>query len=112
MRAQAPISGASTRTRALTVPASRSMLTTVIVIGNTRPEELTRVLGIVYRAISGHLIGKAGSIQARASTGAVTVIHPASRCMPVSSPKPGIDRHWGTWRDISRAHRSPPSGSR
>ena len=40
----------------------------------TRPEVLTRVLGIVYRAISGHLIGKTGLTRASSATGAVTLI--------------------------------------
>jgi Putative transposase len=40
----------------------------------TRPEVLTQVLGIVYRAISGHLIAKAGLSCASAATGAVTLI--------------------------------------
>jgi hypothetical protein len=35
----------------------------------TRPEVVTRVLGIVYRAISGHLIRKAGLTRASAVTG-------------------------------------------
>jgi hypothetical protein len=40
----------------------------------TRPELVTQVLGIVYRAISGHLIRKAGLKRANAVTGAVTLI--------------------------------------
>jgi len=40
----------------------------------TRPELVTQVLGIVYRAISGHLIRKAGLTRAGAVTGAVTLI--------------------------------------
>jgi hypothetical protein len=40
----------------------------------TRPEVVTQVLGIVYRAISGHLIRKAGLLRASAATGAVTLI--------------------------------------
>jgi hypothetical protein len=40
----------------------------------TRPEVITQVLGIVYRAISGHLIRKAGLTRASAATGAVTLI--------------------------------------
>ena len=40
----------------------------------TRPEVITQVLGIVYRAISGHLIRKAGLTRASAVTGAVTLI--------------------------------------
>ena len=40
----------------------------------TRPELVTQVLGIVYRAISGHLIRKAGLTRASAVTGAVTLI--------------------------------------
>jgi hypothetical protein len=40
----------------------------------TRPAVLTRVLGIVYRAISGHLIRKAGLTRAHAASGAVTLI--------------------------------------
>jgi hypothetical protein len=40
----------------------------------TRPELVTQVLGIVYRAISGHLIRKAGLTRASAATGAVTLI--------------------------------------
>jgi hypothetical protein len=40
----------------------------------TRPEVVTQVLGIVYRAISGHLIRKAGLTRASAATGAVTLI--------------------------------------
>jgi hypothetical protein len=40
----------------------------------TRPEVVTQVLGIVYRAISGHLIRKAGLSRATAATGAVTLI--------------------------------------
>ena len=40
----------------------------------TRPTVLTQVLGIVYRAISGHLIGQAGMTRASAATGAVTPI--------------------------------------
>lgn len=46
----------------------------------TRPEEVTRVLGIVYRAISGHLIRKAGLTRASAVAGAVTLIHRAHPC--------------------------------
>jgi Putative transposase/Transposase zinc-binding domain len=40
----------------------------------TRPEVVTQVLGIVYRAISGHLIRKAGLTRASGVTGAVTLI--------------------------------------
>ena len=40
----------------------------------TRPEEVTRVLAIVYRAISGRLIQQAGLARASAATGAVTLI--------------------------------------
>lgn len=40
----------------------------------TRPEVVTQVLGIVYRAVSGHLIRKAGLTRASAVTGAVTLI--------------------------------------
>ncbi len=40
----------------------------------TRPEVVTRVLGIVYRAISGHLIRTAGLTRTSAVTGAVTLI--------------------------------------
>jgi hypothetical protein len=40
----------------------------------TRPEVVTQVLGIVYRAISAHLIRKAGLTCASAATGAVTLI--------------------------------------
>lgn len=40
----------------------------------TRPEVVTQVLGIVYRAISGHLIRKAGLTRSGAVTGAVTLI--------------------------------------
>ena len=39
----------------------------------TRPEIITQVLGIVYRAISAHLIRKAGLTRASAATGAVTL---------------------------------------
>ena len=40
----------------------------------TRPEVITQVLGIVYRAISGQLIRRAGLRRASAVTGAVTLI--------------------------------------
>jgi len=40
----------------------------------TRPEVVTQVLGIVYRAISGHLIRKAGLTRTSGVTGAVTLI--------------------------------------
>jgi len=40
----------------------------------TRPEVVTQVLGIVYRAISAHLIRKAGLTRASAMTGTVTLI--------------------------------------
>jgi len=40
----------------------------------TRPEVITQVLGVVYRAISGHLIRQAGLTRASAVTGAVTLI--------------------------------------
>lgn len=40
----------------------------------TRPEVITQVLGIVYRAISAHLIHIAGLTRASAVTGAVTLI--------------------------------------
>ncbi len=40
----------------------------------TRPEVVTSLLGIVYRAISGHLIRKAGLKRTSAATGAVTLI--------------------------------------
>jgi ribosomal protein S27E len=40
----------------------------------TRPEVVTQVLGIVYRAISGHLIRQAGLTRASAATGAVPLI--------------------------------------
>jgi ribosomal protein S27E len=40
----------------------------------TRPEVITQVLGIIYRAISGHLIRKVGLSRASAVTGAVTLI--------------------------------------
>lgn len=39
-----------------------------------RPEVVTQVLGIVYRAISGHLIRNAGLTRASALSGAVTLI--------------------------------------
>jgi len=39
-----------------------------------RPEVVTQVLGIVYRAVSSHLIRKAGLTHASAVTGAVTLI--------------------------------------
>ena len=39
----------------------------------TRPEVITQVPGIVYRAISGHLISQAGLTRASAVTGAVTL---------------------------------------
>ncbi len=39
-----------------------------------RPEVITQVLGIVYRAAAGHLIRKAGRTRASAVTGAVTLI--------------------------------------
>jgi hypothetical protein len=51
----------------------------------TRPEVITQVLGIVYRAISSHLIRKAGLTRASAVTGAVTQIqrlsHVADDCV-------------------------------
>jgi hypothetical protein len=37
----------------------------------TRPEVVTQILGIVYRAISGHLIRKAGLTRKSAATGAL-----------------------------------------
>ena len=40
----------------------------------TRPEVITQALGIVYRAISGHLIQKAGLTRASAAAGAVTLV--------------------------------------
>jgi len=40
----------------------------------TRPDTITQVLGIVYRAISGHLIRQTGLTRASAATGAVTLI--------------------------------------
>ena len=40
----------------------------------TRPEVVTQVLGIVHRAISGHLTRKAGLTRASGVTGAVTLI--------------------------------------
>ena len=40
----------------------------------TRPEVITQVEGIVYRAISTHLIRKAGLTRTSAVTGAVTLI--------------------------------------
>jgi hypothetical protein len=40
----------------------------------TRPEVVTQVLGVVYQAISGHLIRKAGLTRASGVTGAVTLI--------------------------------------
>jgi hypothetical protein len=40
----------------------------------TRPEVITQVLSIVFRAISGHLIRQAGLTRAGAVTGAVTLI--------------------------------------
>jgi hypothetical protein len=46
----------------------------------TRPEVVTQVLGIVYRAISAHLIRKAGLTRASAVTGAVTLIDDAHPC--------------------------------
>lgn len=40
----------------------------------TDPDSLTLVLGVVYRAISGHLLAKAGLTRAIGSTGAVTLV--------------------------------------
>jgi hypothetical protein len=40
----------------------------------TNPAALTQVLGVVYRTIARHLIGKAGLTRTRAVTGAVTLI--------------------------------------
>ena len=40
----------------------------------SRPEVMSEVLGIVYRAIETHLIQQAGCIRAEARTGAVTLI--------------------------------------
>jgi len=40
----------------------------------SRPQLMGRVLGIVYRAISSHLIQKAGFTRKTAQTGAVTLI--------------------------------------
>ena len=40
----------------------------------TDAEALTRVLGIVYRAISGFILGKAKLTRAEGDTGAVTLI--------------------------------------
>jgi hypothetical protein len=40
----------------------------------TNPAALTLVLGVVYRTIARHLIGKAGLTRTRAATGAVTLI--------------------------------------
>ena len=40
----------------------------------SRPELMGKVLGIVYRAISSHLINKAGLSRKKAQTGAVTLI--------------------------------------
>jgi hypothetical protein len=41
----------------------------------TRPEVVTQVLGIVYRAMSGHLIRKVGLKRTASAAGAVTLIH-------------------------------------
>jgi hypothetical protein len=51
----------------------------------TRPEVITQVLGIVYRAISGHLIKKAGLTRASAATGAVTLIQRFGRHSTLTS---------------------------
>ena len=40
----------------------------------TRPEVLTQVRGIVYRAISRHIVRRAGFSRSSAETGAVTLI--------------------------------------
>ena len=40
----------------------------------TRPEDFTQAVGIVFRAISGHLIRQAGLTRASAATAAVTLI--------------------------------------
>ena len=40
----------------------------------TDPDSLTLVLGVAYRAISGHLLAKAGLTRATGSTGAVTLV--------------------------------------
>ena len=40
----------------------------------TDPDALTRVLGVVYRAIFGFLLGKAGLTRASGTTGAVTQV--------------------------------------
>jgi len=40
----------------------------------SRPEIMSRVLGLVYRAIEAHLIQQAGGTRATAKTGAVTLI--------------------------------------
>ena len=40
----------------------------------SHPEVMGRVLGIVYRCISAHLLKKAGSSRKRAQSGAVTLI--------------------------------------
>jgi hypothetical protein len=40
----------------------------------TRPAVLSRVLGVVYRTISGHLLAKAGLTRVTGNTGAVTLI--------------------------------------
>ena len=56
----------------------------------TKPEALTRVLGIVYRTISSHLLRKARLTRATTATGAVTLVSTALHEWPLPRPASGL----------------------
>ena len=52
-----------------------------------KPEVMTRVLGIVYRAIATHLTHKASSTKPMAQTGAVTLIQCFGSALNLNMPQ-------------------------
>ena len=57
----------------------------------SRPEVMSEVLGIVYRAIETHLIQQAGCIRAEARTGAVTLIQRFGSALNLNIQFPHVD---------------------
>lgn len=66
----------------------------------TRPAVLSRVLGVVYRTISGHLLAKAGLTRVTGNTGAVTLIQRFGSAL-------NLNVHFISWRDWRRSFPRP-----
>jgi hypothetical protein len=60
----------------------------------TNPEALARVLGIIYRTISGHVLRKARLTRAAGATGAVTLIQRFGSALNLNVAEP--TKEWDT----------------